>query len=398
LTLQIYAPPTARKAPVMVWLHGGANMTGASTVTAYSGSAFAKDGVVLVAANYRLGALGFFAHPALSKSQPGEFLANYGLLDQIAALRWVKRNIAAFGGDPDNVTVFGESAGGEDILALLSMPSTKGLFAKAIVESGLGWEDDPTLAQAEVLGVALAAKAGAPDTATAEQLRALPVEALLGATTKVGRVIDGRLLPETPAEAFAHGHAHDVPLIIGSNSWEASLIARFVGSPSGASSYVARQPAAVKAAYTGLDDQAAAYAMFTDGIMAAPARWIAGKAATGAPSWLYQFSFVPVALRATTPGVSHAGEIRYVFGSWAGTRGPQPDADTLALTKMVHGCWVSFAKNSRPEKCAPGGWPAYDPVKDQLMEFSATSGVRSNFRKPQLDAWETAKSEIVTAK
>ncbi len=399
LTLQVFAPTGAKKAPVMVWLHGGANMTGASSLAGYNGSAFARDGVLLVAVNYRLGPFGFFAHPALSKAAPsGELLANYGLMDQIAALKWVQRNIAAFGGDPSNVTVFGESAGGEDTLALLSMPSTRGLFAKAIVESGLGWEDDPTLAQAETQGVEVARKAGAPADATADQLRALPVDALLDATSRAGRVIDGRLLPETPAQAFARGHAHDVPLIIGSNSWEGSLVARYAETPLGAKGYLARQPDGVKPAYAGLDDKIAAYAMFNDGVMGAPARWIAGKASTGAPSWLYYFSFVPAAQRATLPGTSHAGEIRYAFGSWDGTRGPQPDEETLALTKVVHACWVSFAKNGRPEKCAPGGWPEYDPVKDQLMEFSVSTGLRTNFRKPQLDAWEAAKPDLVSGK
>lgn len=399
LTLQVFAPTGAKKAPVMVWLHGGANMTGSSSLAGYNGSAFAKDGVVLVAVNYRLGPFGFFAHPALSKAAPkGELLANYGLMDQIAALKWVQRNVAAFGGDPANVTVFGESAGGEDTLALLSMPSTTGLFAKAIVESGLGWEEDPTLAQAEKQGAEVAVKAGAPADATPDQLRALPVDALLEATPRAGRVIDGRLLPETPAQAFASGRAHDVPLIIGSNSWEGSLIARFMDLPLGPKGYMARQPDGVKPAYTGLDDKAAAYAMFNDGVMGAPARWIAGKASTGAPSWLYYFSFVPAAQRASVPGTSHAGEIRYVFGSWAGTHSATPDEETLALTKVVHACWVSFAKNGRPEKCAPGGWPEYDPVKDQLMEFGVSTGLRTNFRKPQLDAWEAAKPEVVSGK
>jgi len=401
LTLQVFAPAKVRQAPVMVWIHGGANTMGAGSLTGYDGSAFAKDGVVLVEINYRLGPFGFFAHPALTKAAaPQELLANYGLMDQIAALQWVQRNIKAFGGDPRNVTIFGESAGGEDILALLSMPSTTGLFAKAIVESGVGWEDPVTLAQAETAGGTLAAKAGAPAEPTPDQLRALSVEALVGATTGTGRVVDGKLLPETPAQAFARGHAHDVPLMIGSNSWEASLISGYASTPTGAAAFLARQPDTLKAAYAGLglDATGEAYAIFTDGVMGAPARWYARKAAPGAPSWLYYFSFVPAATRGALPGSGHASEIRYVFDSWDKSGGPAPDAETRALTKTMHACWVSFAKNSRPEKCAPGGWPAYDPVKDQLMEFGVTSGVRTNFKKPLLDAQEAAKADLISGK
>ncbi len=401
LTLQVFAPAKARRAPVMVWIHGGANTMGAGSLAGYDGGAFARDGVVLVEINYRLGALGFFAHPALTKAAAAqELLANYGLMDQIAALSWVQRNIAAFGGDPANVTVFGESAGGEDILALLAMPSTTGLFAKAIVESGVGWEEPVTLAQAETAGQTLAAKAGAPEGADAEQLRALPADALVAATQPTGRVIDGRLLPETPAQAFARGHAHDVPLLIGSNSWEASLIAGYARTPAGAAAFLARQPEALKAAYAGLglDATGEAYAIFTDVAMGAPARWYARKAAPGAPSWLYYFSFVPAANRDKLPGSAHASEIRYVFDSWDASGSPPPDAETRALTKTMHACWVSFAKNGRPEKCAPGGWPAYDPVKDQLMEFGVASGLRTSFRKPLLDAAEAAKADLISGK
>ncbi len=401
LTLQVFAPARAKGAPVMVWIHGGANTMGAGSLAGYDGGAFARDGVVLVEVNYRLGALGFFAHPALTKAAaPRELLANYGLMDQIAALKWVQRNIRVFGGDPANVTVFGESAGGEDILALLAMPSTTGLFAKAIVESGVGWEDPVTLAQAETAGQTLAAKAGAPADATADQLRALPVPALVAATTSTGRVLDGKLLAETPAQAFARGHAHDVPLMIGSNSWEASLISGYASTPAGAAAFLARQPDTLKAAYAslGLDATGEAYALFTDGVMGAPARWYARKAAPGAPSWLYYFSFVPAATRDKLPGSGHASEIRYVFDSWDKSGGPPPDAETRALTRVMHACWVSFARNSRPEKCAPGGWPTYDPVKDQLMEFGVSSGVRTNFRKPLLDAQEAAKADLISGK
>ena len=163
LQLNVFTPLEGKKAPVMVWLHGGGHKTGAGWI--YDGQNFARDGVVLVAINYRLGPLGYFAHPALGKDQAG----NYGLMDQIAALQWVRRNIAAFGGDPGNVTVFGESAGGASTLALLAAPGAKGLFHKAAVQSGGGWSAPRTLAQEQAEGAALAARLGASDLT---QLRA----------------------------------------------------------------------------------------------------------------------------------------------------------------------------------------------------------------------------------
>ncbi len=180
LYLNVWAPPAApagaKGAPVMVWIHGGGNVVGAGSLGAYDGSAFVRDGVILVTLNYRLGVFGFFAHPALTKAAgPGEPLASYGLMDQIAALRWVKRNIAAFGGDPSNVTLFGESAGGADTLALMATPMARGLFAKAIVESGGGWSRPVTLTAAEARGDVMAKQAGAPADATVAQLRAIPV-------------------------------------------------------------------------------------------------------------------------------------------------------------------------------------------------------------------------------
>ena len=223
LQLNVFAPVEARKAPVMVWIHGGSHREGAGWI--YDGSAFARQGIVVVTINYRLGPLGYFAHPALTAAaRKDEPLANYGLMDQVAALQWVKRNIAAFGGDPRQVTVFGESAGGMSTLALLATPSAKGLYARAIVQSGGGWFPPTTLAaKAEAGEKALAALGHAK--ASAADLRALPAETLIrGVGGSFGPIPDGRLLKETPTQAFAAGRAADVPLIIGWNSGEDSLM------------------------------------------------------------------------------------------------------------------------------------------------------------------------------
>jgi para-nitrobenzyl esterase len=395
LSLNVFAPVNAKRAPVMVWIYGGANIYGSNAVTSYDGSAFARDGVILVSVNYRLGALGFFAHPALTRAaKPSEPLGDYALMDQIAALKWVKRNIQAFGGDPDNVTVFGESAGGIDALALMSTPSARGLFAKAIVESGAGWDKPVSLAEAEAAGQALGASLAGP-SATLEQLRALPADAIVKTEGRYGPIVDGRLMPESTTQAFARGHAVDVPLIIGSNSFEASLMSAFGIPPEG---YFAAQPDALKAAYAEApSERAKGYAMFTDAIMGGPARWIAAKESGGAPSWLYYFSFRRDVYKAYLPGAPHASEILFVFDSWSHvdpklSRGVEAP-DDKALTAVVHACWVAFAKTGAPRCPTPEPWPAYTPGKDQLMEFGETVGLRTHFRKPQLDAQEAAKAD-----
>ena len=378
----------------MVWLHGGGNSMGAGSLGAYDGTAFVRDGVVLVTLNYRLGALGFFAHPALTKAaKPGEPLVAYGIMDQIAALRWVKRNIAAFGGDPANVTVFGESAGGEDILVLMAAPLARGLFAKAIVESGGGWSPPVTLARRETQGEAMAIKAGAPADATVAQLRALPAAALAvkGESLDFGPAVDGRLLPRSVSQAFAAGDIAAAPLIIGSNSYEASLMRSLKLSPA---MVMAFAPLALKAAYADQpDDQAKAAALFTDAFMGAPARWIAGRA-SGGPSFLYHFAYVLDMLRPTAKGVDHDGEIPFVFDSWdhlgALGAGLKLSDEDKAMTALVHSCWVSFARTGAPT-CAGGpAWPAYTVASDTLMDFDSPPSLKKHFRQAQYTAQEAA--------
>ncbi len=391
LFLNVWTPSISGKAPVMVWLHGGGNTTGAGSLGAYDGSAFVRDGVVLVSINYRLGALGFFAHPALTKAAaPDEPLATYGLMDQVAALKWVKRNIAAFGGDPANVTVFGESAGGIDIITLLTANSARGLLAKAIVESGAGWAPPATLAKRESQGEAAAIKAGAPAGATLEQLRALPANAFTGINLGQGDiVVDGRFLKESPSQAFAAGRFAHVPLIIGSNSWEASLMRSFKVPPALA---LAQAPAALRTAYADVTpDEARAQAIFTDGVMGAPAHWIAGRAAAaGGPAWLYHFAYVDEAERATLPGAGHATEIPYVFASWehlgAVGRGIKPTPADLAMTAKIHSCWVAFAKTSVPTCDGGPAWPAFTAANDSLLDFDVQTSLQTHFRRDHYEA------------
>jgi para-nitrobenzyl esterase len=393
LQLNVFAPKGAKAAPVMVWIHGGGHRTGAGWV--YGGQNFARDGVVTVTINYRLGALGYFAHPALDKAaKPGDPVGNYGLMDQIAALKWVKRNIAAFGGDPTNVTVFGESAGGLDVLTLMVTPAAKGLFQKATVQSGGGWTSPVSLTQAEAAGVATATKLGLPEGATPAQLRALPVEKLIGAGN-AQVTVDGRLVVETAAQGFARGHQAPAPLIIGSNTWEASLL-----PPASYATYASAAPPGVKAAYGAEadDPNQLAQSMFTDAVMGAPARWFAAQASKKAGAWLYEFSYVRVVRRGKIPGANHTSENPYVFDTQMivpNYSSEIQDADRQ-VAAFMHACWVAFAKTGAPT-CGPDGpaWPAYDPASDQLMQFAATPAVATNYRKAQLDAQQATQGTAI---
>ncbi|UTP40052.1 carboxylesterase family protein [Phenylobacterium sp. LH3H17] len=386
LQLNVFAPKAARKAPVMVWLHGGGHRTGAGWV--YDGSNFARDGVVLVSINYRLGPLGYFAHPALTREAGAEPTGNYGLMDQIAALEWVQRNIAAFGGDPKNVTVFGESAGGMSTLALLSTPKAKPLFKRAIVQSGGGWFRVSTLADEEAKGAKAAESlrlAGAE--ASANDLRKLPAATLIAKLGgDYGPFVDGKLMTETPSQAFAAGRAADLPLIIGANSGEDSLLGPWKPEMAATISAAARSVYAEEAAAS---DETLGRAVFTDRLMVGPARWVAAKASGGKPAWLYHFSYVGSRFRPMMTRAFHAAEIQYVFEYW-GRRTPMSAVsdEDRAMATLMHACWVAFAKAGVP-KCGTQPWPAYSPRSDQLMEFGAGNGVRAGFRKSRLDAQET---------
>jgi para-nitrobenzyl esterase len=388
LSVNVFAPHGVHGAPVMVWIFGGGNVHGANSVPSNDGTNFARDGVVLVSVNYRLGALGFLAHPALTREAgPDDALGNYGTLDQIAALAWIRRNIKAFGGDPENVTIFGESAGGHNVLTLLTTPAARGLFQKAGVESGGGWDEPQRLPEAEAAGVALAESLGLSKDAGADQLRALPLDKLVGASGRFGPVQDGRLVRWSAAQGFARGEQARAPLIIGANDYEASLL-----PPTAYAAYAAKVPAETRAAYgeTAKDDAGLARAVFSDTFGAGAARWFARKAAAAAPAYLYEFTYVRVNKRATLPGANHTSEIPYVFDSQMAVPVYKLEIqdEDRAMAARVHSCWVAFAKTGAPE-CAGGpAWPAYSAGSDTLMEFGRTIETRSHWRKAQLDAVE----------
>ena len=372
LTLNVWTTlHSHRLLPVMVWIHGGGNNTGTSAQTYYDGSAFARDGVVLVSFNYRLGALGFLTHPAI----PG---ANFGLLDQLAALQWVKRNIEAFGGDPNNVTVFGESAGGTDILMLMTAKKAAGKFQKAIVESAGWWNSVPDLAQGRKSGAAIAIKLGLRGAAaTAAQLRSVAVDALKD-IDEPGPVIDHDLLTELPQAIIAKGRARDVPLIIGTNNNEGSLIAADTPEAEVVPELSSSDLAALKSLYRAANtasavshpasagDSPVAPLLFRDAHFSMPARWIAAREAAGAPAYLYRFDYVASFLRNRRTGANHGSEIPFVFATWPDFR--LTDADRH-MTRTLHGCWVAFAKIGKPVCPDAPPWPAFSVGSDIWMEF-----------------------------
>ena len=403
----------------MVWIHGGGFVGGSGALQGAAGAPFAKQGVVLVTINYRLGRFGFFAFPALSGERPDELKGNYAYMDQIAALQWVKRNIAAFGGDPDNVTIFGFSAGGVSVHSLLASPLARGLFHKAIAQSG-GSRDSVLTARpmskdgvdpnypvsAETIGKTFARSMGieGTDPAALASLRALSAEQVLrgappaaGANTppiELTPILDGKLITETAETAYKAKHQPRVPLLAGSNSADTAgnrikattkdeFFARF-----------GKWSAQAKAAYDpdGSTELATMVSRANDDFgQAEPARFAASAfAANGSPAYLYRFSYVASAMRERMrAGTPHGGEIGFVFGTLGAGPGPAstPSPEDLAVSKMAQSYWVNFAKTGDPNGAGLPAWPRHDPKKDVIFDFKpdATAGAGPDARKARLD-------------
>jgi para-nitrobenzyl esterase len=425
LFLNVWRPASATtgaKLPVMVWIHGGGFVGGSGSFPMTSGVRFARDGVLLVSINYRLGRFGFFAFPALSRERPEETKGNYAYMDQIAALQWVKRNTAAFGGDPNNVTIFGFSAGGVSVHSLLASPMARGLFHKAIAQSG-GSRDSVLTARpmredgvdpnypvsAETIGIRFARSMGieGTDAAALASLRALsPEQVLRGAPTQPGAsvpsyettpVLDGRLVTETAETAYKARQQPRMPLLVGSNSADTAgnrvkattkeqLFARY-----------GQWSAQAKAAYDpdGSTELAVLVARANDDFgQAEPARFAANAfAANGSPVYLYRFSYVPTAMREQLrAGAPHGGDIGFVFDTLSAGRGGPPTPEDQAVARMAHSYWVNFARTGDPNGQGLPAWPRHDPNKDQIFDFRAdgSAGTGPDPRKARLDVTQLA--------
>lgn len=374
LYLNVWTPDLApeEKRPVLVWIHGGAYVFGGGSVAGYSGERLADQGLVVVNLNYRLGALGFFAHPAL-EGEPGT-VANFGLMDQIAALHWVQDNIAAFGGDPDNVTIAGQSAGAKSVLALYASPLATGLFDRGIAMSAYvlpeaGREKAQTVAANIATAVGLD---GAQ--ATASQLRSIPGEAFISIEDRdasLGPVaIAGDLvLPQSIANAFEAGAQKQLPLIIGSTSDDASVISAFGIEPASLIDKLGAAGIGLRLLYPGMSKDERARQALRDAVFTLTPRWIAEHHSEIAPTWRYYFDYVSPADREALPGgAPHGYEVAFFLDTVPLTDGLRDRyrQEDLAVSQDVSGLIVAFAGTGEPG----GDWPDHTQDRDLALVMS----------------------------
>ncbi|QAY78860.1 carboxylesterase/lipase family protein [Sphingosinicella sp. BN140058] len=388
LTLNIWAPADARKAPVFFWIHGGALVSGSSREPMYDGRRLAEQGVIVVSINYRLGVLGWLAHPALSAETKQRVSGNYGLLDQIAALTWVRHNIAAFGGDAGNVTIAGESAGALSVMYLLQSPLARGLFAKAIAQSAY-MISMPELKKSvhgapsgEAAGTMLASALQAPDLAG---LRAIDAQNLANRAAAAGfmpwGVVDDMVLPEQMVDTFDAGRQAPVPLLAGFNQGEIRSLTILAPPPPATAAVYEKE---IRARYGDLGDAflrlypAANYkesilATTRDALYGWTAERLARKqSALGQQAFLYLWDHGYPAMDEPGLHAFHASELPYVFGTLDGTppRWPKvPDADRPLSDAMI-GYWTSFARTGVPQAPGAPAWPAYGK-EGAYMRFAA---------------------------
>jgi para-nitrobenzyl esterase len=404
LYLDIWTPAKSAsdKLPVMVWIYGGGFAAGATSSPTYFGDRLAKLGVVQVNVAYRVGVFGFLAHPELSKEN-GQGSGNYGLLDQIAGLEWVQKNIAEFGGDPSNVTVFGESAGGISVSMLAASPAAKGLFQRAISESGGSFaplrtageagQNVPTLAIAEAAGKEFLDKLGVSTIAAARALSAEEIQKTQGPGLAGGfwPVADGAVIVGDQYRLYENGRFNDTPVLIGTNSDEGAL---FVQGRTTASAFEAmvrggysEHADAILAAYPHANDDEAtesAQDLMRDVLFAWPTwAWARLQASHGNnEAFVYYFDH-------RTPqspnGANHAAELRYVFRT-LDARGGEPRPEDTAMSDLMSRYWTNFAKTGDPNGPGLPAWPAFDASEQQVMVFDAAPGARPVPNRRMLEA------------
>lgn len=424
LSLNVWTPALGegRRAPVLVWVHGGGFTSGAGSFPLYHGEALARAaGVVVVTFNYRLGALGFLGHPVLVDGS--DLVANFGLADQVAALRWVREHVAAFGGDPGNVTVFGESAGGMSISALLAVPAARGLFHRAVVESGPPYTHDMGRAAEVAADLFSALGVRAPSRRVLEQV---PAHELVAATAALqGRlprpgevplphlpVVDRAFLPAPPLDAVAAGSAAGVPLVVGTNRDELTLFG--LGDPrrkvtnhralrrrlwrSAPGLDVDRAVDTYRRARAGrgepVDPGALWTAMGSDLVFRWPSlRLAAAQRAHQPATYVYLFTWESPFLGGTL-GATHGMEIPFIFRSVA-----HPVVSALVgggaaaehLSEMMSGAVAAFARTGDPSHPLLGPWPAWDAADRATMVFGPSTGVVARPRDEELAVWEAVQ-------
>ncbi len=409
LTLNIWQPKDSEQLlPVMVWIHGGAFRLGSGALPWYDGAALARQGVMLVTFNYRLGRLGFFAHPALTAERSGEAVGNYGIMDQIALLKWIQRNIKAFGGDPKNVTIFGESAGAVSVNYLMTIAAANGLFHKAIAQSGGGYQIPRhirKLSQGHISmeeeGQKYAKKWGlGGGNITTQALRSVAADDIAGDNAPVeslgfGPFIDGQLIVDGFPKLFSSGQQHDVPYIVGANSFDGSVMMfrirkhpRLVLKAMLKGDYrVARD---LYQADGKLDINTFAAQLTSDAFFIGGARHQArGMEQVSSPAWLYHFSFVTPAKRGKIAGAAHGSEIPYV---WMNLKKAEIrirkyfSEEDFSMSRAMSGYWTRFAKTGDPNGASSLVWPPYETDSDILLDFGNNGAVlRKGYRSEKLN-------------
>jgi len=400
------AQRAGEKRPVMVWLHPGGYNSGSGSQPAYDGERFASKGVVIVTINYRLGALGFFSHPQLTQEGGGRWAANQAFLDQTAALQWVQRNIAAFGGDPRKVTVFGNSAGGTSISNLVASPTTRGLFVRAISQSGawLGLSIAPvrTLADAEAVGVKAAETLQAQSLA---DLRAKPAADILRAARGAGPVIDGVFYPTDPAQIYAQGKQNKVAILAGSNKDEGT----FFLQPTTAAAWTERvqqrfgdRTADYLKLYPATSDEVATqsqYDAFRDELGWVDRNYARLQTKAGAKAWLYYFTHEPPGpplWPARASGATHGGEAQFIWNNLIADR-PWRDSDRL-VAEYMQAYWINFASKGDPNGPGLPRWAPYNEKHNlpamQLGDKAEPAAAPDAAKLAFYQSWYNAVAEV----
>jgi para-nitrobenzyl esterase len=420
LFLNVWTPAKrpSDKLPVLYWIHGGGFIVGAASQPLYDGEELARLGCVVVSVNYRLGVFGFLAHPALSQESADKVSGNYGLLDQVEGLRWVKRNIAAFGGDPDRVAIFGESAGGVSVLCLMAAPQAKGLFQAAIAQSPV--MNLPRLRQApaggesaEQAGRRIIAACGLDAQADAAQMRRLDVKTLLKGgpseglpggpvrlrprPLRAGPVIDGHVLPDDPNALFAAGREHPVPLIIGNTREEMAIMLLGARMPADEAAYQKKladefgeQAGPLAKAYPAHDAgqiRPTVVQLCSDLSFVHTVRWMARKhAAAGQKVFRYQFSRGTRRGFLQSLGAHHGAELPFVFQRPAG----REDEAERRISRDLGRYWINFAAAGDPNGPGLPAWPEYRTDAEEMVDFAADVSVLKGYHNEQLDAVDKA--------
>ncbi|MCG8709139.1 carboxylesterase family protein [Brenneria sp. 4F2] len=405
LTVNVWRPANAQGAlPVMVWIYGGGFVNGGSSPSVYSGEEFARQGIVFVSFNYRVGRFGFFAHPALA-AQP--LRGNYGLMDQIAALKWVQKNIAAFKGDAKNVTLFGESAGGFSVGSLLTTELANGLFQKAIIQSGSGRNNmvpHQDWHKAEQAGVAFAQANGiSGDGQNAlAALRRISADSMvqgLNMATMMtadysGPMVDGKVISGEPQDRYRRGAFQRVPLMIGATDADIAFPPHVSTLDDAVAVFDPAVRQQAKRAYEGMAPQAVAQAIASDAFMVEPARFVTRIwDSAGIPVWQYRFGYVAEGMRNQWPAAVHASEIPYVFNTLPARYADKVTDADRSVARQTHQYWINFARTGQPN--APGlpQWNRYSRQKDNILIVPAAGAAHT---REQADPWKNRLDLVET--